>query len=179
MADVYAVFGFLLALGIAFPGMLTAAWLWFPRRVELSQARLTNTPWRCFWLGAAVAFLVAIPILILLALPPAPLKILGGIGLTVVLTFSTLGAAGLASKMATDLKDDSAGNLNGISAFIGSAIAMELAAFFPFIGWFIVIPLGIVISLGAATFALFQWQPKTRSEAISEVAVEPQLPQVS
>ncbi len=42
MADVYAIFGTLLALGIAFPGMLTAWWLLFPRTVEGAQQRLSG-----------------------------------------------------------------------------------------------------------------------------------------
>jgi hypothetical protein len=179
MADVSAVFGFLLALGIAFPGMLTAVWLLFPRKVEITQLRLTDTPWRCFWLGLAVAFLVGIPITIFFALPPAPAKIIGVIGLTLVLTFSTLGAAGLTSKMADRLEGDGTGKLKGASAFVGSALTLELAAFFPFIGWFIVIPFGILFSLGAATFALFQWHPKPKAEteSLPEVAIEPQTVQ--
>lgn len=176
MADVYAVFGYFLALGIAFPGMLTAVWLLFPTRVELSRTRLAATPGRTFWLGLAVTLIFGIPIAILFALPFAPAKLVGGIGLILVLTFSTLGAAGLAAEMAIRLRGNSDGKLRPVAAFVGSAVALELAAFFPFIGWFVVIPLGVICSLGAATFAIFRWMPREPrpSTPAKEIIPEPQ-----
>ena len=38
--------------------------------------------------------------------------------------------------------------------------ALELAVVVPVIGWFVVLPLGTVAMLGAATFALLRWQPR-------------------
>ena len=51
MADVYAVFGTLLALGIAFPGLLTATWLLFPGAVGRATLRVSATPARSFFFG--------------------------------------------------------------------------------------------------------------------------------
>jgi hypothetical protein len=176
MADVYAVFGVLLALGIAFPGMLTAVWLLFPERVEHSRMRIMQTPGRCLGLGMIVAFLFGIPIIIFVILPFGPAKLIGGIILTLVLALSTLGAAGLTFGMAVRLRENSDGKINSVPAFIGSAIALELAAFFPFIGWFFVIPLGMVVSLGATTFALFQWVPREKQapKSTQEIIAESQ-----
>jgi hypothetical protein len=42
---------------------------------------------------------------------------------------------------------------------------MELAAVFPFIGWFIFIPVTFTFTLGAAIFALFGWMPRAKSES--------------
>ena len=182
MADVYAVFGFLLALALAFPGMLTTVWLLFPTRVDISRQRLTTTPWRCFWLGIIVTFVLGTPIIIMFALPSSPAKIFGGIGLTFVLAFSTLGAAGLTANMADRFRGNANVKPKSVSAFVGSAVALELAAFFPFIGWIVVVPLGILFSLGAATFALFGWaseskrdpQPISDASQISAADIEPQ-----
>jgi len=69
MADVYAVFGTLLALGIAFPGLLTGSWLLFPDMVGRARIRAAGTPWRSFLLGVGAVLLTAIPVLILNALP--------------------------------------------------------------------------------------------------------------
>jgi hypothetical protein len=176
MADVYAVFGFLLALGIAFPGLLAAVWLLFPNKVNLSRARIQATPWRCFWLGLAVAFVLGIPIAILLALPFAPAKLIGSFILILVLTFSIVGAAGLALEMADRVQGNANGKLKSVPAFVGSAVALELAAFFPFIGWFVVIPLGIVVSLGSTTFAIFHWMPREEqaAEPAQGIVADPQ-----
>ena len=55
MADVYAVFGTLLALGIIFPGMLLAWSLIFPGTVGRASSRIEHTPWRSLGLGIALA----------------------------------------------------------------------------------------------------------------------------
>ena len=54
MADISAVFGILLFLGIAFPGLLTAWYLLFPATVERVRLRLDRTPWQCFFVGGVI-----------------------------------------------------------------------------------------------------------------------------
>lgn len=49
MADVNAVFGTLLALGIVYPGMLIAWSLIFPSFVGKASARIESTPWLSAW----------------------------------------------------------------------------------------------------------------------------------
>ena len=51
MADVFAVFGTLLAMGIAFPGMLLTWRVLLPKTVYRAQTRLAHTPWRCLFAG--------------------------------------------------------------------------------------------------------------------------------
>jgi hypothetical protein len=157
MSDVTAIFGILLSLGIVFPGFLTAWWLLFPATVERARVRLEATPWQCFWLGGVVTAVVVIPVTILIALPIGPAQLLGWLGVAGSLTFASLGAAGLAAMMAQRLQGHSA--LSPAAAFVRAAVALELAAALPFIGWLVVVPLAIVVSLGAAVFALLRWQP--------------------
>jgi hypothetical protein len=49
-----------------------------------------------------------------------------------------------------------------LGAFLRGAAALELAAAFPVLGWFIVIPLAIIASLGATAFAVLHWMPANR-----------------
>ena len=46
MADVNAIFGTLLALGIAFPGMMVALRLMCPGLVDRTQACVMSSPWK-------------------------------------------------------------------------------------------------------------------------------------
>lgn len=151
MADVMALFGTLLALGIAFPGMLLAWHLLFPATIARAQERLEATPWRCLFFGGATALPLALLLLILLNLPPAPLKLLGLFLTLSTLLLASLGAAGLAAKMGRPFG-------SGASALLRGALALELAAIFPFLGWFLVIPLALLASWGAALFALLRWE---------------------
>jgi hypothetical protein len=167
MADIFAIFGLLLTLGILFPGMLTAWWLLFPATVERARLRLERTPWQCLWLGLGSAILIGIPILGLLALPTAVTKFMGGSLLTLVLALAGLGTAGMAAKMGDQWFKLGGEGLSPTGAFVRGAVALELAAAFPIIGWFIVIPLATIVALGATAFALFRWLPRT--DAASEV----------
>ncbi len=162
MANITAVFGILLILGLAFPGLLTAWWLLFPATVERARLRLDRTPWRCFWLGGVLIAMLVIPVVGLLMLPFGPAKFAGWALVALTLTASALGAAGLAAKMGDKIAARSS-NPSPAGAFVRGAIALELAAIFPVIGWFILIPLTIVTSLGATAFALLHWMPKVQA----------------
>ncbi|MBI5713626.1 MAG: hypothetical protein HZC38_09425 [Chloroflexi bacterium] len=169
MADISALFGIFLALGIAFPGMLTAWWLLFPASVERARLRLERTPWKCFFAGGLTTAIIAIPIVILLVLPFGPTKFIAWSIIFIALTFASLGASGIAAKMGERLASR-AHDMSAANAFVRGAIALELAAAFPIIGWFIVIPLTIVTAMGATVFALLRWIPKTQQVVVSEEA---------
>jgi hypothetical protein len=170
MADVSAIFGILLSLGIVFPGLLTAWWLMFPATVERARLRLDRTPWQCFWLGGVAGAGLVIPIAVLLALRLGPARLAGWGLISLVLAVASLGAAGLAAKMAHPLQQDGG---NRLGSFVRAAVALELAAAFPFLGWLIVVPLTIVTTLGAAIFALLRWTPAPVPEAATSLSVAP------
>ena len=176
MANTTAVFGILFILGVAFPGLLTAGWLLFPATVERARLRRDRTPWRCFWLGGVLTALLSIPIVVLLALPFGPAKFAGWALIVIALTLGALGAGGLAAKMGEALAAR-AGNVSPAGAFLRGAIALELAAVFPLLGWFIILPLAVVTSLGATAFALLHWMPKQASAvSVQPSAVSESLP---
>jgi len=175
MANISAFFGILLLLGLAFPGLLTAWWLLFPATVERARLRIERTPWRCFWLGGVMTAILLIPIVTLLALPFGPAKFAGFVMISISLTIASLGAAGIAAKMGERLTSRSS-NLSSVGAFVHGAIALELAAIFPVLGWFIFIPLTIVTALGATVFALLHWVPAPQ-RATLPISTETTLPQ--
>ncbi len=121
MADVYAVFGTLLALGIVFPGMLTAWWLMFPTLVARAETRLSQTPGRTFGFGLLGVLIVGIPVVVLLALPFGPTKFLGSLLIMAALIVASFGASGLAAVMAARLAARSGGHPVGIKSFLGGA----------------------------------------------------------
>lgn len=166
MADISAIFGSLLIFGIAFPGLLTAWWLLFPATVERAQARLDQTPWQCFWFGGILTAVAVIPIVVLLILPFGPAQFLGWTLIVVVLAVSSIGSAGIAAKMGKRLVETS--HASPAAAFVRGAIALELAVFFPLLGWLLVFPLTIVTALGATGFALLRWVPKTAQTKVVE-----------
>jgi hypothetical protein len=170
MADVFAVFGTLLALGIAFPGLLAAFWLLFPARVETSRLRLEKTPWACVWMGVAALLLIGMPAFVLLALPISIAKLAGSLVIFLALCSAAVGAAGIASLMGSRISGPDRKSEPSLGEFVKGAIALELAAIFPVLGWVVILPLAILVSLGAASFAVLGWQPRLKAEA----SLEPQ-----
>lgn len=160
MADISAIFFILLIVGIAFPAMLTAWWLLFPSVVARSQLRVEKTLTRTFWLGLVIVIALAIPIVILLALPLGPAKFLGWILLASSLALSSIGSAGIAAHLADRLAQQS--NVSALGAFVRGAVLLELAAFFPVIGWFFLWPLFLIVAFGAAGFAILNWLPREK-----------------
>ena len=160
MADVYAVFGTLLALGIAFPGLLTGSWLLFPGMVGRARLRAAGTPWRSFFLGVGAVLLTAIPVMILNAIPIGIAKLAAVLIVFAAFGVATLGAASIAAEMGDRLRAQSPSSVSPAGAFVRGAVALELAAVFPIVGWFLVIPGVLLMGFGAGVFSLLRWLPR-------------------
>lgn len=169
MADISAIFFILLILGVAFPAMLTAWWLLFPSLVARSQMRVERTLTRTFWMGLVIVIALAIPMVILLALPFGPAKFIGWILLAASLALSSIGSAGIAAHLADRLAQQS--SLSPSGAFVRGAIVLELAAFFPIVGWFFLWPLLLITAFGATGFALLNWMPRGRVDTEAGIQV--------
>ena len=164
MADVFAVFGTLLAIGIALPGMLLTWRLLWPNVVDRAQQRIGRTPWVCLGLGMFLLGLYLIPVIILFNVPWEGAQLLGFIAILVLMAFASLGGAGLAELLGRRLQASGV-ETSAVGATIRGTVAMELAAIFPFIGWFVFVPLAFIISLGATVFAVLRWVPRQKVKA--------------
>jgi hypothetical protein len=170
MADISAIFFILLIIGVAFPAMLTAWWLLFPSVVERACLRVERTPMQSFWMGILIVIVVSIPIVILLALPFGPAKFMGWILLAASLALSTIGSAGISAHLGTRLARQS--SFTALGGFVRGSVLLELAAFFPVLGWFFVWPLMLITAFGATGFALLNWLPREKTQ-ISSAAPSP------
>ena len=162
MADISAIFFILLILGIAFPAMLTAWWLLFPSLITRAQTRVERTLPQTFWLGLIILIGMTIPIVILLALPIGPAKLTGWLLLVASLALSSIGSSGIAAHLGDRLSQY--GNVTASGGFIRGAVVLELAAFFPVIGWLFLWPLFLIIAFGATGFALLNWLPREKAQ---------------
>lgn len=170
MADVSAIFFILLVVSIAFPAMLTAWWLLFPSLITRAQTRVDKTLAKTFWLGLIIVIALTIPIIILLALPFGPAKFIGWILLAASLGISSIGSAGIAAHLGEQIKRAS-NEITPLNGFIRGAVVIELAAFFPVLGWFFLWPLALITAFGATGFALLNWMPREKTQSPSATTV--------
>jgi hypothetical protein len=166
MADISAIFFILLIIGIAFPAMLTAWWLLFPSVVERARLRVERTPMQSFWMGIVVVITASVPTFILLALPFGPAKFVGWILLAASLALSTIGSAGIAAHLGNRLARQS--NYSALGGFVRGSVVLELAAFFPVLGWLFIWPLLLIMAFGVTGFALLNWVPREKTVRVSE-----------
>ena len=150
MADMYAIFGGLIVIGLSYPALLTILWLLFSERVEDARLKISETPKKSFWIGLLASVIAAIPALVLFNLPSQFTQVLGWIWLVLVLGAASVGAAGLAAEIGLRLNWKSDGQFQSPGAFIRGAGLLALASVFPVIGWLLVIPIGTLVSLGGA-----------------------------
>jgi hypothetical protein len=160
MADMYAIFGSLILIGLSYPALLTGWWLLFPERVERARLEISETPKKSFWIGLLAAFISSLPALLLFNLPSQFTQLLGWIWVVAVLGTASLGATGLAAEIGLRLNWKNDGQFQSLGAFIRGAVIIELASVFPVIGWLLVIPIGTLISLGGAVRTIFKKKEK-------------------
>ena len=168
MADMYAIFGSLILVGISYPALLTTWWLLFPEKVEKARVRISEKPKKSFGVGLLAGSIAAIPAVILFSLPSQFTQVLGWIWLVLTLGAASLGASGIAAEIGLRMNWRNDGNFQSLGAFIRGAAILELASAFPIIGWLLIIPVGSLISLGGAVHAIFK--KKVKEETTEKAA---------
>lgn len=171
MADISAIFFILLIIAIAFPSMLAAWWLLFPNLIKRAQTRVEKSLASSFWLGLVVVIAVVIPIIVLTALPFGPAKFFGWVLIAASLALSSIGSAGIAAHFGERMRQ-AGNNYTPLSAFLRGAVILELATFFPVLGWFFLLPLALITAFGATGFALLNWMPREKTQ-ISPATASP------
>lgn len=160
MADMYAIGGSLILIGLSYPAMLTAMWLLLPDKVEKARLKISEKPKESFGIGILSGIIAAIPASILFALPSQFTQVLGWIWLVMVVAAASLGAAGIAAEIGLRLNWKNDGQFQSLGAFVRGAAILELASVFPIIGWILFIPVGTLVSLGGAVQAIFKRKEK-------------------
>ncbi len=160
MADMYAIIGSLILIGISYPAMLTTWWLLFPERVEKARIQISEKPKKSFGVGLLAGGIAAIPAIVLFTLPSQFTQVLGWIWLVLLLGAASLGSAGIAAEIGLRMNWRNDGNFQSLGAFIRGAAILELASAFPIIGWLLIIPVGTLVSLGGAVYAIFKKKEK-------------------
>lgn len=119
-----------------------------------------------FWMGGIATVILLPLIIILLDLPFTLAWPLGCSLFFVVVALAVLARAGLATKRDIQTTPLGHNTVSPTAAFVRGAVALELAAGFPIIGWFIVTPLTIISSLGSTILALLRWPTSAMAPAV-------------
>jgi hypothetical protein len=153
MADTMAYFFTVLGLMLATPGLwLLCRGLW-PDLVIDSSAYCRRSLVKPFFIGLPIAILAVITVAILSKLPQpaAAISIIGYICL--LLIYAHIGVTAIASILGERLPSP-ADKDRPWNATVRGGIVLELSYLLPVIGWFVILPISLIIGAGLTTRAL-------------------------
>ena len=150
-------------LGVTFIALAACISLWalligialvFGERAAEAQMRLETRPFPMLAVGVGLALTAGLVGQILVNQPNGMLKLVGWALLLGLLTLSVLGGSGLALIVAGRIQQ-AAPRLTLFAALGRGAGLMIAGGLVPVIGWFVVLPLGVLSTLGAGMGAMF------------------------
>jgi hypothetical protein len=154
IGDVLGVTFIALAACVSLWALLIGTALVFGERAAEAQTRLETRPFPMLGIGVGLALTAGLIGQILVSQPNRMLKLVGWALLLGLLTMSVLGGAGLALIVAGRIQQ-AAPRLTLFAALGRGAGLMIAGGLVPVIGWFVVLPLGVLTTLGAGMGAMF------------------------
>jgi len=152
LAQVQAAVALITFLIATWAGLIIAVALLLPKQASDAQRTLSRSPVRSFFIGLAMLIPTVLGVTMLRS-PIGSVKLLGFALLVYIGAALAIGASGVAMLMGqriremTDSRSDFAGLVRG-------SIVFSLALGFPLIGWFVFLPVSLVLSLGLGARAI-------------------------
>jgi hypothetical protein len=153
MADTMSIVFVVLGMMLAFPGLwLLCQGLW-PEAVASATERCSKRLWSSFLVGLPITTMMIVVTVILFNVL-GPLGKIAGLGVVCLYMLQAhTGVAGLASAIGRRLSAPYDEERPWRSTLRGGVV-LELAYLLPFLGWFVILPVSIIIGSGAANLGL-------------------------
>jgi hypothetical protein len=138
-----------------------------PRRVNHTRQVIGVTPGRSFIIGLvnAIFFLV---IAVIFAQGGEGGRLLALIILLALLALAAIGLAGMTLLLRERIYPDTTKAVTGLSASVKTAVLLVLAGLLPFIGWFVLTPILLLVGLGASIIVLLRRDGRQPSKTAEE-----------
>lgn len=152
IGDVLAVIAAVFVVGATWVATLLLTSLAFPARVARAQQTIVSGPGASLARGLGVAFVLGI-----LAATfwkyPGPARLLGGLLLASLGALAAVGSAGIARLVGERIQAVGS-HMNPFAMLTRGTILYVAAGFLPVIGWFLVAPVALLLSLGGGAAAV-------------------------
>lgn len=153
IGDVLAVVAAVVAVGLCWAATLLLTALAFPERARRAGEAVTSAPGRCLARGAGVFFVVGVLAFALMHSPAGPVRLVGDVAWGVLALFAAVGSAGIARLLGERVQAVGT-HMTPFAALTRGTALYVLAGFLPVVGWFLIVPLALLFSLGGAVAAL-------------------------
>jgi len=150
-----------LASGIFLAALMVTLAALLPTVSKRSQSAVQRSPWRAFFIGLANYLFLGGIALILLDAGEGLLTFISLILLAFLTIVTAIGLAGLVKLLGERLAGLRGEEMSPLKQVIWGAVALELASLLPFIGWFLLAPIVLMLSFGAAVLA---WRNRKQND---------------
>jgi hypothetical protein len=154
IGDAFSIVAILGGICISAWALILGTALLFPQRAAIARDHLAGSPWRSFGVGLVLFVVLGTFSLIALGQPVPVGKLLGWTVLLGMLSVGVYGAAGMAT-LASERMRVLAGDMTPYVSLSKSAAVLVIAGLVPMLGWFLIVPVVTIFSLGAGAMALF------------------------
>ena len=154
IGDILAVIAAVLLVGASWAATILMIALAFPARVAAAQAKLTAAPGACLARGFVVLLVSAVLAIALSKAAAGParllaLLVLGGLGV-----IAAVGSAAVVRLLSARI--DALGSpMTPFASLTRASVLYVAAGFLPVIGWGVVLPAALLLSVGSGVTVLF------------------------
>ena len=149
VADILMWFFLIVGTYIVFNSYWLATQGLFPQFVDQCRERIRSAPVRRFFFGLGLTVPIAALGIAMLNAPKAGLKFGGAAILIVLFLIGLCGATGIASQIGTGLSQTGDEDQSWQRVLRGGGV-LGLTFILPLAGWFLILPLTLMMGLGAA-----------------------------
>ena len=136
----------------------------FPKACQRSKAAAHSSPRRAFLIGLANYLFLGGISLVLFSLGNEVISIIGLVIVTFLATVSAIGLTGVVALLGERLAGMQGQEMSRLRQSVLGTLALLFAGLLPFFGWFVFIPVVLMVSFGAAVLA---W--RNRKQTVQEL----------
>lgn len=163
IGDIMALVSFIFGVIVAYPALLIFLNLLFSGMTTKAAHRLNRGKKMPFFVGLIVAILGGFVVIALLSIGSV-LQFFGVVLYLILSFWGTIGLAGLARVFGERLAELSDKNPSPLYKMLSGGAVLSLSFAFPLIGWFVLLPIGTILGLGAATLSIVTRIPKDTAD---------------
>jgi len=149
----------LVIVGLCLIALMAVLAALFPKATEQSRAAALASPRRAFFIGLTNYLLLGGISLLLFSIGNDLISVIGLVIVIFLSAVSAIGLTGVVTLIGERLAEMGERQISKLKQVVIGTLALALAGLLPFFGWFLVIPIVLMVSFGATVLA---WRNRTQ-----------------
>lgn len=174
IGDVLAVMAAVFVVGATWAATILLAALAFPAKTTLAQQKIVSAPGASLARGLGLALVLGVLAAVFWS-RPGPARLIGGLLLAALGALAAVGSAGIARLVGERIQAVGS-HMNPFAMLTRGTILYVAAGFLPIIGWFLVAPVALLLSVGGGAAAFLT---KSKKATVQEGVISPAPTNVS